>query len=166
MASTWETIHVDGQDMDVYLTMPDAAGPFPAVVVSQHGGGVDQFIREMADRLAAEGYVAIAPNLFHRYSEEMLADRSQRAQHMNDPAIIADVGAVISQCVDDRGHLDRLGPSPHHDEDSTGHPDLLTQVSRPFFFSASSSSRTCAICSETSPKPTSKKPSVSSSITR
>lgn len=95
MASTWESIKVDGQDMDVYLTMPDGAGPFPAVVVSQHGSGVDQFIREIADRLAAEGYAAAAPNLFHRYTEEMLADRSQRVHHMSDPDIIADIGAVV-----------------------------------------------------------------------
>ncbi len=95
MASTWETINVDGQDMDVYLAMPHGAGHFPAVVVSQHGGGVDQFIREMADRLVAEGYAAAAPTLFHRYTEEMLADRSQRVRHMSDPDIIADIGAVV-----------------------------------------------------------------------
>ena len=95
MSSSWEVINVDGQDMDVYLTMPDSSGPFPAVVVSQHGGGVDQFIRETADRLAAEGYAAAAPNLFHRFTEEMLAERSQRVRHMSDPDIIADVDAVV-----------------------------------------------------------------------
>ena len=95
MASSWETVTVDGQDMDVYLSKPDGPGPYPGVIVSQHGGGVDQFIREMSDRLAAEGYVAAAPNLFHRYSEEMLADRSKRVQHMSDPDILADINATV-----------------------------------------------------------------------
>ncbi len=94
MASSWETIDVNGQDMDVYLAMPNGPGPFPAVMVSQHGGGVDQFIREMADRLAAEGYVAAAPNLFHRFTKEMLDDRPRRIQFMNDADIITDVNAT------------------------------------------------------------------------
>lgn len=101
MASSWETVVVDGQEMEVYLSRPDGPGPFPAVIVSQHGGGVDQFIREMSDRLAAEGYAAAAPNLFHRYTEEMLADRSQRVQHMSDPDIVADIDATVDFL---RGH--------------------------------------------------------------
>ena len=67
MASSWETIVVGGQSMDVYLSLPDQPGPFPAVVVSQHGGGVAQFIREVADRLAAEGYAAAAPTVAAPY---------------------------------------------------------------------------------------------------
>ena len=80
MASFWETVQVDGQDMDVYASVPSGQGqgPFPAVIVSQHGGGVDKFIQEMADRLAEAGYAAVAPNLFPRYTSEMLADRSGR----------------------------------------------------------------------------------------
>lgn len=95
MASSWETVNVNGQKMDVYLSLPDGPGLFPAVVVSQHGGGVDQFIKEMSDRLAAEGYAAAAPNLFHRYSEDMLADRSKRVQHMSDLDIVADINATV-----------------------------------------------------------------------
>ena len=52
MASSWETLQVNGTEMRAYLSLPDGAGPFPGVVVSQHGGGVDQFIRDMSDRLA------------------------------------------------------------------------------------------------------------------
>ncbi len=101
MASSWETVVVDGQDMDVYLSKPDGPGPYPAVIVSQHGGGIDQFIKEMSDRLAAEGYAAAAPNLFHRYTEDMLADRSKRVQYMSDPDIVADINATVDFL---RGH--------------------------------------------------------------
>ena len=97
MASFWETVQVDGQDMDVYASVPggQGQGPFPAVIVSQHGGGVDKFIQEMADRLAEAGYAAVAPNLFHRYTSEMLADRSGRVQHLSDPEIVADINATV-----------------------------------------------------------------------
>jgi carboxymethylenebutenolidase len=81
--------------MDLYVSMPGGSGRFPAVVVSQHGGGVDQFIRDMADRLAAEGYAAVAPDLFHRITEDMLADGSRRFQHLSDPDIVADINATV-----------------------------------------------------------------------
>ena len=106
MASSWETVNVDGRDMEVYFSKPDQPGPFPAVIVSQHGGGVDQFIQEMSDRLAAEGYAAAAPNLFHRYTEDMLADRSKRVQYMSDPEIVADISATMNFL---RGHQSVIG---------------------------------------------------------
>ena len=92
---SWESIQVDGQDMDLYLSLPGVSGPFPAVVVSQHGGGVDQFIRDMTDRLAAEGYAAAAPNLFHRLTGDALADRSKRVQQLSDPEIVSDINATV-----------------------------------------------------------------------
>ena len=95
MASSWESVTVDDQSMDLYLSLPDGSGPFPAVVVAQHGGGVDQFIRDMADRLATEGYAAAAPNLFHRITDDMLADGSRRFNHLNDPDIVADINATV-----------------------------------------------------------------------
>ena len=95
MASSWGSVAVDALDMDLYLSLPDGPGPFPAVVVSQHGAGVDQFIRDVADRLAAEGYAAAAPNLFHRITDDMLADGSRRIQHLSDPDVAADVGATV-----------------------------------------------------------------------
>ena len=95
MASSWKSVAVNGQDMDLYLSLPDGSGPFPAVVVSQHGGGVDQFIRDMSDRLAAEGYAAAAPNLFHRITDDMLTDGSRRIQHLSDPDIVADINATV-----------------------------------------------------------------------
>lgn len=106
MASSWETVNVDGRDMEVYFSKPDQPGPFPAVIVSQHGGGVDQFIQEMSDRLAAEGYAAAAPNLFHRYTEDMLADRSKRVQYMSDPEIVADISATVDFL---QGHQSVIG---------------------------------------------------------
>ena len=95
MPSFWETIKVDGQDMRVYVSVPSGSGPFPAVVVSQHGGGVDQFIRDMSDRLAGEGYAAAAPELYHRITDDMLADGTSRFSHLSDPEIVADINATV-----------------------------------------------------------------------
>jgi carboxymethylenebutenolidase len=95
MPSFWENLKVDGQDMRMYASVPRGSGPFPAIVVAQHGGGVDTFIQSICDRLAGEGYAAVAPELDHRITPEMLADGSTRAQHRSDPEIIADINATV-----------------------------------------------------------------------
>ena len=96
MPSSEEKIVVDGHDMDLYLSVPSGDGPFPAVVVSQHGGGVDTFIREMTGRLAEAGFAACAPNLYHRITDDMLADGSRSIQHLSDPDIVADINATVA----------------------------------------------------------------------
>lgn len=91
-----QTLTVGDSQMSTYLSIPDGDGPFPGMVVIHHAPGVDMFIREIADRLAREGYAAAAPNLFHRITDEMVEQtgRSKRDQ-LSDPDIIADVGATV-----------------------------------------------------------------------
>ena len=95
MAASWETIKVDGSDMRMYLSVPESAGPFPAVLVGQHGPGVNEFIQDIVNNLAKEGYVACAPELYHRVTEETLADGSSAGQHLNDPEIVADINGTV-----------------------------------------------------------------------
>ena len=66
MASQWQELMSDGSSMPAWVSVPDGPGPFPGVVVAQHAGGVDEFVKTMTDRLAEQGYIAIAPALFHR----------------------------------------------------------------------------------------------------
>lgn len=47
-----------------YLALPES-GSGPGVIVVQEWWGLDSGIREMTDRLAAEGFVALAPDLYH-----------------------------------------------------------------------------------------------------
>jgi carboxymethylenebutenolidase len=52
--------------IDAYLAQPSALGLFPAVIVFQEIFGVNHHIRDVTERIAREGYVAIAPALFQR----------------------------------------------------------------------------------------------------
>ena len=52
--------------MHSYLSEPDGGGPYPAVVVIQEAFGVNEYVRSVCDRLADAGYVAVAPENFHR----------------------------------------------------------------------------------------------------
>ena len=45
---------------------PDGAGPFPGALFLMDGPGLRETLREMADRLAAQGYLVLLPDLFYR----------------------------------------------------------------------------------------------------
>lgn len=47
-----------------YLAVPEGAGPFPAVILIHEWNGLVDRVRQVADALAAEGYVALAADLF------------------------------------------------------------------------------------------------------
>ena len=96
MPSFWGKVPVNGTEMDVYVSVPDGSGPFPAVVVAQHASGVDKFIQDMADKLAGAGYAAVSPDLFHRITDEMVEStgKSKRDQ-LSDPEIIDDINATV-----------------------------------------------------------------------
>jgi carboxymethylenebutenolidase len=56
----------DGTRMAAYVASPERGGLHPGLLVFQEAFGVNGHIRNVCDRFAAEGYVAIAPELFHR----------------------------------------------------------------------------------------------------
>ena len=60
------TIQTPDGPMGAYLSEPAGTGPKPAVLVLQEAFGVNDHIRSVCDRIAARGYVALAPELFHR----------------------------------------------------------------------------------------------------
>jgi len=55
----------DGKEIDGYLAMPEAGENSPAVVVVPEWWGLNEQIRGVADRLAAAGYRALVPDIFH-----------------------------------------------------------------------------------------------------
>lgn len=86
-----ETTKVDGDDMGLYVATPEGHGPFPAVAIMYHRGGIDAFTRDRADRLAREGYIAIAPDLFHRYP-----DVENPLERLDDLELEADITAAVT----------------------------------------------------------------------
>jgi carboxymethylenebutenolidase len=56
----------DGTSMAAYAARPEVKGEFPGIIVFQEAFGVNSHIRDITDRFAHEGFIAVAPELFHR----------------------------------------------------------------------------------------------------
>ncbi len=56
----------DKSQMTAYAARPDDQEVHPGVIVLQEAFGVNSHIRKVTERFAEQGYVAIAPELFHR----------------------------------------------------------------------------------------------------
>lgn len=69
----------NGTSASGYLVTP-AAGSGPGVLVIQEWWGLDAGIKEMADRLGAAGFVALAPDLYH--GELAAHDEMDKAAHL------------------------------------------------------------------------------------
>jgi carboxymethylenebutenolidase len=98
----WIEINVGDKTMPTWVCTPMRGKPKAAVVVIQEIYGVNSHIRLVAERLAAEGYLTLAPDLFHRggnrfegqYSEPQAA--MARAQKMSDEQALHDIDRVIA----------------------------------------------------------------------
>ena len=91
----WDRLDVDGSPMRLLVGMPSIGRAFPAVIVIHHGPGVDKFIEDRVEHLAQQGYLAIAPDLYHRQNEED-GDMLTRIGRLTDPEVIADVNAAVN----------------------------------------------------------------------
>lgn len=63
-----ETIDIQTRDgvADAYLSRPDQPGSYPGVLLLIDAFGLRGRIEQMADRIAAKGFVVLAPNVFYR----------------------------------------------------------------------------------------------------
>jgi carboxymethylenebutenolidase len=88
------------------LHLPEGNGPWPGVLVFPDAGGVRETFRNLGDRLAGMGYVALIPDIYYRAGQwppfdvaTLFTDDEERARMgrlaaaLANEAIIADAGA-------------------------------------------------------------------------
>ena len=103
MDVTTSTLQLNTPDgkMEAFEARPKDGGSYPGIVVIQEAFGVNSHIKKVTERIAAEGYVAIAPDLFHRESERLIpySDMPKAIatlQRVVDSKAMDDVGAAIA----------------------------------------------------------------------
>lgn len=100
-----ENVKIRSQDIvvDAYLAMPSPEGQYPGVVVVQEIFGVNDHIRDVACRIAKEGYIAIAPAIYQRQApgfeagytpEDLEIGKKYKAQTQADELLSDIQGAV------------------------------------------------------------------------
>ena len=65
-----------------FAALPDGGGRHPAVLVAQEAFGVNHYIRQVCERFASEGFVAVAPELFHRAGDGIVVGYDELAKAM------------------------------------------------------------------------------------
>jgi carboxymethylenebutenolidase len=76
--------------MDAHVARPDAPAPHAAVVVIQEAFGVNDHIRDVCRRFAEAGYLAVAPEIFHR------AGRGVTVSYDDVPSAMARIAALTN----------------------------------------------------------------------
>lgn len=81
-----------------YLAVPEGEGPFPALVLIHEWNGLVDRVRQVADAMADEGYVALAADLFQgRTGSNPDENRALMAEANADPdAVIANLNAAVN----------------------------------------------------------------------
>jgi carboxymethylenebutenolidase len=101
-----EHVKVPSNDLeiDAYLAQPSGEGTYGAVIVIQEIFGVNGHIRDVTERIAKQGYVAIAPAMFQRfapgfdvgYSQEDMQQGFQYMQQVTASDMMSDIRATIA----------------------------------------------------------------------
>lgn len=96
-------VAVGGASMPAYVAKPEGEGAWPGVLLFMEIFGINRHIRSVADRLASEGYVVLAPDLFHRtapgielgYDQEGLQKGIALMGQVKASEAVADVAAAM-----------------------------------------------------------------------
>ena len=91
----------DGKSMGLYVAAPDGDGRKPALLVIMEIFGVNAHMKDVTDRFANEGYVAISPDLYYRLDERVIPNTDRDGAFaargtLYDTKVIEDLNRAIA----------------------------------------------------------------------
>lgn len=107
-------IPVEGGSIPAYRAMPEDKTGVAVVLVIQEIFGVHEYIQDVCRRLAHEGYMAIAPEMFVRQGDparytEIPRLFSEVVNKVPDEQVMADLDATVAWAGQNGGNVNRLG---------------------------------------------------------
>jgi carboxymethylenebutenolidase len=84
-----------GADMPVFIAAPDHVTKAPCVIVVHERYGFVRHTRDIAERFASDGYVAIAPDLYFAHPDQEALHRGDANCDVADPDALVALEAVI-----------------------------------------------------------------------
>jgi len=96
-----QPVTIGNEKMPCHLARPTSSGSYPGLVVVMEAFGLNDHIRSITDRFAAEGFVAIAPNLYFRQPNNVVAYSDlpgafRLMGSLNDDQIVSDMTVAIN----------------------------------------------------------------------
>jgi carboxymethylenebutenolidase len=95
-----ETITLVGHgntEISAYLARPMGPGPYPGVVVTHHRPGYDEASKQIVQRFANHGFLAVMPNLHHREAPQAspaeASEAAKAAGGVPDDRCVGDLSA-------------------------------------------------------------------------
>ena len=107
-------VPAEGGDMPAYRAQPASGGNFPVILVVQEIFGVHEHIKDICRRLAKQGYLAIAPELYARQGDprkysNMQELMSEVVSKVPDAQVMGDLDASVAWAKANGSDTARLG---------------------------------------------------------
>lgn len=107
-------IPVSGGSIPAYRAMPEGKTGVPVILVVHEIFGVHEYIQDVCRRLAHEGYMAIAPQLFVRQGDpnrytEISRLLGEVVNKVPDDQVMADLDSTVAWAAQNGGNVNRLG---------------------------------------------------------
>jgi carboxymethylenebutenolidase len=97
----WVTIKHDGRSVETFVVYPESKSKTPAVLIIHEIFGMTDWVQDLADQVAAAGYIAVAPDLLSgmgpnggRSSHFAEGKTMEAVSHLSPDQVTADLNAA------------------------------------------------------------------------
>jgi carboxymethylenebutenolidase len=97
----WVTIKHDGRSVETFVVYPESKDKTPVVLIIHEIFGMTDWVQDLADQVAADGYIAVAPDLLSgmgpnggRSSSFPEGKATEAVSHLNPDQVTADLNAA------------------------------------------------------------------------
>lgn len=97
----WVTVKHDGRSIETFVVYPESKDKKPVVILIHEIFGMSDWIQDLADQVAAAGYIAVAPDLLSgmgpnggRTSAFAQDKVTEAVSHLNPDQVTGDLNAV------------------------------------------------------------------------
>src|ERR1700741_4489462 len=99
--SEWVTVKHDGRSVETFVVYPESKDKRPVVLIIHEIFGMTDWVQDLADQVAAAGYIAVAPDLLSgmgpnggRSSSFEQSKAMEAVSHLDPNQVTADLSAA------------------------------------------------------------------------